>query len=254
MDLISHYNSIIVEGFDRYHIPDLNLETAKIIFFLESGHIDEIPNQKPLCGESGKNFTKNLFEHSIPFGLWYEKPQSIGVLESSPFPLQKSAYIEYFKSTEYPINTTNSKKVECFQSLRDIVYDFKFGDKTELINHLCNLPDEILNTNLYKDYCNRVDNVFESEIIQSLVICGLFAQRFFNSYLFGKQIEIKIPVTDQVIPNTGTIIIDSKEIHLIYINHPKEWKNALKHENDCNYDRFMKNTVEKIKEIITELK
>lgn len=244
MDLIKHYNDTIIKGFDKYHIPDLNLETAKIVFFLESGHKDEVRYQKPLCGESGKNFSKELFEQEIAFGLWDNKPKTVGILESSPFPLQKGAYLECYKEDEYPINRQNSTILDRFVEFRTIVYDIDSEKRKNLINQVEYLPVDIIKTELYKDYVTRVDNVVMK--IDTIMLCGLFAQRFFNSYLFEKFILIKGIDTYGKKSNTGTIQIDDKQIRLIYINHPEEW-----YDEHNNYS-YLKSTIQIIKEIISD--
>lgn len=244
MNLIEFYNENIVQYFDKYHIPDLNLETSNIVFFLESPHKDEILNKKPLCGQSGINFSQKLFDHSEPFGLWDGAPDYVGIIESSPFPLQLEAYEKYFENDEYPINRLNKNCVAGFQTLRKKIYEFNYGDKIELINHLINLPHKYLNTNLYQEYCTRVDNLFEQSKAQTLVICGLFAQRFFNSYLFQNNIQVSNIDAYGSKKNTGEITVSGKTYRLIYINHPKEW-----YEEHMNY-AYIKPTIDKLKEII----
>lgn len=244
MNLIEFYNENIVQYFDKYHIPDLNLETSNIVFFLESPHKDEILHKKPLCGQSGINFSKKLFGHSEPFGLWDGTPNYVGIFESSPFPLQKSAYQKFYDYEDFPINSSNSDKIVCFEKFRNIVYQMEFGDKRELINHVCTLPKVILNTKIYQDYCTRVAYVLENSKAETLVLCGLFAQRFFNSYLFQNNINICKLNRYGAKNNTGEITVSGKTYRLIYINHPEEWC-----KTHTNID-YLKPTIDKLKEII----
>lgn len=244
MSLLEYYNKNIIQGFDKYHVQDLNIENAKVVFLLESGHKDEVKNKMPLCGTSGSNFSEKLFDCKIAFGLWKERPKTIGILESSPFPLQKLTYEEYFEEEDYPVNKKNINQISCFEELRRIVYDINPEQRRDLINYVQLLPNEIVETKLYKDYANRIDRLFSNKKVETIVVCGIFAQRFFNSYLSQHKLDISKITSYGSKPNTG--IIEKRNIRIIYINHPKDWKGD-------DYSKFMENTVQEIKKIISSM-
>jgi hypothetical protein len=212
-NLIEHYKKVITPGFDRYYIPDINIEKAEIIFFLESGHDQEVIHSRPLAGESGINFSRELFGHETAYGLWDKKSEKTGFFESSPFPLQEKTYRKLFGISNYPINKDNINQILGFQELRTAVYENE------------NLTAEVIKSRLFKDYCSRMDKVMEAKAI--FVLCGLFAQRFFEAYKSLRGIDAEI------------------DNEIILIDHPVNW-----HSGYAHYERYVQEILKSIKEKI----
>ena len=94
---------------EEYFVDDLVYDDTKVVFVLESPHIQEVKNGYPVAGKSGLDMSLVLFNISEPFGkLIYEKiVNNIGLLNVSNFPLQKSAY-----------KNPDAKVVEFFETIR----------------------------------------------------------------------------------------------------------------------------------------
>ena len=78
----------------KYFVDDILRDDTKVIFVLESPHTQEVKNGYPVAGKSGVDMSLVLFNISEPFGkLVYEnRLNSLGLLNVSNYPLQKSAY------------------------------------------------------------------------------------------------------------------------------------------------------------------
>ena len=85
-------------------VPNVLVNEARVVFVLESPHIEEVANGYPLAGDAGRAMSAHLFERSdIPFGLVACERRLIGVLQlarEKPYsvmnvsqePLQPNAY------------------------------------------------------------------------------------------------------------------------------------------------------------------
>ena len=152
----------------------------KTLFILESPCIDELKNEYPCAGKSGKTMSsKILGDNSISFGkLLFDKDERIknyGVFNSSPFPFE---ILNDLNENEKKI--AELKIIERDQGHlcdHNIYFDYlKSIDKNELVNFTLR-------------YTNRLIPILkESKSIENIVICGYIAQSIY-SYL----LNIKLP-------------------------------------------------------------
>jgi len=84
------------KNLDKFIVNDLIKSNTKIIFILESPHINEIKEHHPLAGKTGKLISKKLFSNDNSFGSLLIENRSIfkdyGIMNISQIPLQASAY------------------------------------------------------------------------------------------------------------------------------------------------------------------
>lgn len=80
----------------KYKVKHLLNDYKEFLFILESPHIDELLNEAPVSGSSGKTMSKVLFgdEVKIPIGIKLKKePNSnIGIMNICSIPMQRLAY------------------------------------------------------------------------------------------------------------------------------------------------------------------
>ena len=99
----------MLKELEKYVVNDIVNGDTKVIFVLESPHIQEVKNGYPVAGKSGVDMSLVLFNISEPFGkLVYEnRLQYLGLLNVSNLPLQKSAY-----------QNPHAKVLEFFETIR----------------------------------------------------------------------------------------------------------------------------------------
>lgn len=85
---------------DVYKVKDLNIDKVDLewLFVLESPHNDEIENDYPVAGASGKDMAKVLFENNVgdlSLGkLVQDGDSKIGIMNVSRVPLKKTKPFE----------------------------------------------------------------------------------------------------------------------------------------------------------------
>jgi len=127
---------------------------VEYLFFLESPHKDELKNQTPLVGKSGKAVSKFLFGESEEeaFGEKVKQKktnQKIGIINISNVPLQKIEIISNSVGTPLELeDIRNSKKV---------------------------------NDVLYKIFKEKMDKMSFPNI-KKIIVCGEFALAYFDKY------------------------------------------------------------------------
>lgn len=94
----------------EYKVLDLipDKKQCKFIFLLESPHKDEIKNNCPLAGSSGKGVSKILnkidwtIKPDVPFGLYLKETDDIrfGIMNCSLTPMQISVYSDEMQNSE----------------------------------------------------------------------------------------------------------------------------------------------------------
>lgn len=170
---MKRYNEIIKDLSEEFLVEDIIGEDAKVVFILESPHVQELKYEAPVSGSSGKSMTKKIFkeEYDLPLGrLLKEKINNgnekefkrIGLMNVCQIPMQEKAYndeslIEKYKTFFHSlekVRTANQKKV--------------FKDES-----LQSLQNEILDA--FKSKLER----FKDRNL-TLVPCGRFAQKFFE--------------------------------------------------------------------------
>jgi len=99
----------MLKELENYVVDDIVRGDTKVIFVLESPHIQEVKNGYPVAGKSGVDMSLVLFGISEAFGkLVYENRLSgLGLLNVSNLPLQKSAY-----------QNPHAKVLEFFETIR----------------------------------------------------------------------------------------------------------------------------------------
>ena len=106
--------------FKRHIVKDLMPNTINLLFVLESPHTAEVTTGVPLAGSSGIIVTEVLkmalgFEdNSTPFGVLVRdnlQKLNIGIMNSSPIPLQEGAYKE--------INPASRKFIGILKTIRE---------------------------------------------------------------------------------------------------------------------------------------
>lgn len=158
--------------FDNYFVSDLLYEDTKIIFILESPHIQEVKNGYALAGRSGNDVSKILFGIDESFGklIIEQRVKNIGILNISNYPLQKSAYFN-----------SPPRIVDYFEKIRQNPRPNKYQDKNLSL---------ILNKML-SNFKSRLEVHKDKKI----VLCGNFAQRAFESVFSESEFKavIKVP-------------------------------------------------------------
>lgn len=217
MDLRNYLNTKISPGFyDYFHVPDRIQDNDKIIITLESGHIEEVINKMPLCGESGKNFSELFFEKNEPVGKLHKVEVSeFGFLESCSVPIDENTYKNFINQGIGPLNTNDLQKLSRITNIKrqydQMVPHGKYNEFKEW------LSAELVGSKLYEDYQNRLNTIWNKH--KKFVICGFIAQAFFEHYLgiSGKEgYESFYRPRQYVSHNTNKII---------YVNHPRNWSN-----------------------------
>jgi hypothetical protein len=151
----------------RYTVNDLQNPSSRILFILESPHKEEIKFDVPLAGLSGKSMAKELFKRTdiLPMGKYLkelekEKVSSVyGIVNVSPFPLQKSAYPDAGFAAKY------AEELQIAEAVRvSGAKYFKDPDK------------ELFHSLLVQDLEHRLNDYLTKETV--LVPCGKFAEKY----------------------------------------------------------------------------
>lgn len=163
---------------NMYFVDDLNVDTCKVLFILESPHTDEILAKYPVAGNSGKAMTKKFIDCSVlnrkykdtPFGniaKCHEK--DFGILNVCQISLQPSAYccknLEQMMSDEHML-----KLYSCFV-LRN---KEKCLDSKSCGDVVCIDTKNII----LSDFEQRLKKVSKKAHVFT---CGKFADTFFES-------------------------------------------------------------------------
>jgi hypothetical protein len=105
--------------FKRHFVKDLLPNTIDLLFVLESPHIAEVSTGVPLAGSSGIIVTEvlkmalGLMDNCTPFGVLIRdnlQNYKIGIMNSSPIPLQWDAYKD--------MNPASRKFVKTLETIR----------------------------------------------------------------------------------------------------------------------------------------
>lgn len=146
-----------LKGQAFYYVDDCfscEEKDVEYLFFLESPHKDEIENQTPLSGKSGKAVSKFLFgkNEKEAFGVKVKNKttnQKIGIVNISNVPLQAIEMI--------------SKTIEIPKELEDIRNPKKKNDT------------------LYTIFKEKMDKKSFPKL-KKIIVCGEFAFTYFDKY------------------------------------------------------------------------
>lgn len=164
---------MLYEKLKNYFVDDLIDANNKVIFVLESPHIQEVKNGYPVAGKSGIDMSKVLFNLDEAFGklIFEKKITNIGIVNICNYPLQMSAYEDSHKI---------EKKMEFFEKIRQ---NPKKRKKENPINLVI---DEMMQN-------------FKSRLLvhadKKIIICGNFARSSFDSVLSDDNFKgiIRVP-------------------------------------------------------------
>ncbi|SFV75255.1 hypothetical protein MNB_SM-3-734 [hydrothermal vent metagenome] len=143
----------------RYFVPDIVYEDTKIIFVLESPHIQEVKMGYPVAGKSGYDMSNVLFGINEAFGklVFEQKIKNIGIINVCNYPLQHSAYNEMYDEVVF------------FEKIRQNPNKRRY-DKEGINDTLLKIMDDF-----YKRLVIHKD--------KKIVLCGRFAQNaFYNLF------------------------------------------------------------------------
>ncbi len=169
MDPRDIYRNTLNRLATHYLVPDIVPQTARMIFLLESPHIQELRYMAPVSGSSGVSMTKHLFGQvygSLPLGRLLKDTNDaslllLGLMNVCQIPLQGAAY-------EEPIQREHQELFSLLERVRTQNNTSTFADGR--LNSL----QGILTNSLAK----RLSPLQDRQIY--IVPCGRFAQKFFR--------------------------------------------------------------------------
>lgn len=159
---------------ENYKVNHLLNDNKEIMFVLESPHIDELLNQAPVSGLSGKAMSKVLFgdEEKTPLGIKLKKEMSskIGIMNICSIPMQRAAYINQEVEKMYGKFDT-----EKYQTFFDVLEKLRTSTKLNYKEAVKNeLQDIILN-----DFREELNKLKDKKLI--IIPCGKTAETFFEA-------------------------------------------------------------------------
>lgn len=159
---------------NRFYVQSIVTEQSKLIFVLESPHVQEVKFGAPVSGASGATMSKHLFgeRYNKPLGRLVKKNMdeqkdrpalnAIGLMNVCGIPMQRAAY-------------KDRNLTEQYREFFDIM------EKVRQNNHQDTFQNESWNAlqNLILDrFRDRLEKQKKHEC--TLVPCGRFAQKFFR--------------------------------------------------------------------------
>ncbi|MDB5083440.1 MAG: hypothetical protein JWN30_326 [Bacilli bacterium] len=159
----------------QYSVPDYLTPVSKLIFLLESPHVQELKQGVPVAGSSGVTMSKHLFGQSygkLPLGLLLKKHQAersdqfslktIGLMNVCSIPMQRAAY----KSAEI------TQQYDEFLGILEAI-------RTANTKSAYQQPDwNEVQEFLIKGLRKRMATLTDRDCVW--VPCGRFAQKFFK--------------------------------------------------------------------------
>jgi len=155
----------------EYKVLDLipDQKQCEFIFLLESPHKDEIKNNCPLAGSSGKGVSKILnkidrnIKPDVPFGLYLKETNDVrfGIMNCSLNPMQMSAY---------PDEMQNNKNLFVINRIRN-------NPKTRSDHRLLQ-EDREQHKKMLVDLKERLTAIIQENSQFKIIACGLLARNF----------------------------------------------------------------------------
>lgn len=181
------FQSLLDELHKKYEVPNLLGDSSKVIFILESPHVDELYYDAPISGLSGGTMTKVLFgaENKIPLGRVLKEfliqnnhsligeakdlnyLNKIGIMNICRIPMQKAAYIHSKTIEKYGI--FNSEK---FDGIIELIEQIRKNNKDFYKDEIKNILQRIILDTFSASLCELEDKKLY------LVPCGKTAQKF----------------------------------------------------------------------------
>lgn len=158
---------------EEYSVPNLINEGKKVIFILESPHIDELINNAPVSGLSGKAMSKVVFgtEEKTALGIRLKKEteSTIGVMNICSIPMQRAAYIHRDVISHY-----GEFDHEKYKMFFDVMEKLRTGTienyKEEAKQHVQDL--------VLSDFRKKLSALEKANV--TLIPCGKVAEIFFK--------------------------------------------------------------------------
>lgn len=149
-----------------YLVEDIIKEESEYIFILESPHNTEIKENYPVAGKSGKSMAKFMgISCDISFGKFVKNYESkISIMNVSKVPLDLGNIM--IKEAKY------DDLVDSLLLIRKGYESFNKHMNSE-INNIENI--------ILEDFKNHIDKFIKNNTQSKLVICGKFAQVFFEN-------------------------------------------------------------------------
>ncbi|WP_274435748.1 hypothetical protein [Alicyclobacillus sp. ALC3] len=158
-----------------YHVPDIMLAETRLVFVLESPHVQELKYGAPVSGPSGATMTKHLFGEAYeryPLGRLVRKNvddavhrprlDRIGLMNVCNIPMQAAAY------DNRQIVQTHGMWMQAMATLRSSNQTDTYRDQ-----HV-----EAVQTVLVLSLRRKLQVLADRPL--TLVPCGRFAQKFFR--------------------------------------------------------------------------
>jgi hypothetical protein len=159
---------------EQFYVKSWVSETAKVIFILESPHVQELKYGAPVSGLSGTTMAKHLFgpEYQIPLGRMILKNteerlgrpslDAIGLMNICGIPMQRKAY-------------GDSAVMKRYKEFFDILESVRTGNQQDVYrDESWNVLQEVI-LERFRDRLNGLKGR-----ACTLVPCGRFAQKFFR--------------------------------------------------------------------------
>lgn len=167
-DLKSYYEELK----NKYKVLNLMNEHKKVIFILESPHVDELKNNAPVAGLSGKAMTKTLFKDektALGIKIKAEPENKIGIMNICNIPMQRAAYVEEEVVKKY--GTINLEKNSHFF---DAIEKIRTATKAKYKNEEQNTLQEYI----MQDFREEMEKLKDRELL--IIPCGKTAEKFFE--------------------------------------------------------------------------
>lgn len=159
---------------ERFYVDSIVTEQSKLVFVLESPHIQEVKYGAPVSGASGATMSKHLFGegYNKPLGRLIKKNvdeakgspalDSIGLMNICGIPMQPKAY-------------QDQDITERYKHFFDVMAGIRQNNHKDLFkNESWNLMQEVILDRFRTRLQNHVDHPC------TMVPCGRFAQKFFR--------------------------------------------------------------------------
>lgn len=159
---------------ERFYVDSIVTEQSKVVFVLESPHIQEVKFGAPVSGASGTTMSKHLFgaEYNKPLGRLVKKNaeeeigspalEAVGLMNVCGIPMQRTAYKDRAVTERY------SDFFDVMAGVRQNNQKDQFKDESWNV-----LQEVILDR-----FRERLQKQTQHKCV--MVPCGRFAQKFFR--------------------------------------------------------------------------
>lgn len=159
---------------ERFYVDSIVTEQSKVVFVLESPHIQEVKFGAPVSGASGTTMSKHLFGESYnkPLGRLVKKNveeqkgspalDAIGLMNVCGIPMQRAAY-------------KDSGVTETYRDFFDMMAGVRQNNQKDLFKEE---PWNMLQEVILDRFRERLQNHTGQKCV--MVPCGRFAQKFFR--------------------------------------------------------------------------